>query len=170
MNLVDTVYLDLLKRILSAGVDMPDRTGTGRRSLFGEQLKFFSIGEGFPILTTKRVWFKGVMEELLWLLRGETSITSLQNAGVHIWDEWADANDDVGPVYGVQWRKWESDLYPPTDQIAEVIATIKKDPWSRRLIVSAWNVPEIRLMALPPCHLLMQFQGDTSYLSPYCSR
>ncbi len=159
MNPVDTEYLKLVSRILTEGFDMPDRTGTGRRSLFGEQLKFEEIGKQFPILTTKRVWFKGVMEELFWFLRGESSIVSLQDAGIHFWDEWADPEGSVGPVYGVQWRKWYSDFRTDIDQITEVIEQIKTNPWSRfRLIVSAWNVADVPMMALPPCHMFMQFQ------------
>ncbi|KKL66042.1 hypothetical protein LCGC14_2148960, partial [marine sediment metagenome] len=148
MNPADTEYLKLLSRILTEGFDMPDRTGTGRRSLFGEQLKFEEIGKQFPILTTKRIWFKGVMEELFWFLRGETNTTSLQDAGVHIWDAWAAEDGDVGPVYGYQWRRWpnvERDangwrVSKPIDQLAQVIEQIKANPWSRRMVISAWNV------------------------------
>lgn len=184
MNFVDKDYTELLRRIIAEGIDMPDRTNTGRRSLFGEQLKFQDITQAFPLLTTKRVWFKGVVEELLWFLRGDSSTTSLQDAGVHIWDQWADKAGDVGPVYGVQWRRWangephldsaiananferrargeeelDETVQPSIDQIAQVITEIRKNPWSRRLVVSAWNVAEIPQMALPPCHVLMQFQ------------
>ena len=159
MNRTDTAYLKLLSRILTEGFDMPDRTGTGRRSLFGEQLKFEEIGKQFPILTTKRIWFKGVMEELFWFLRGEDTIISLQDAGVHFWDEWADTQWGVGPVYGVQWRSWPIHGEKiGIDQIATVLSQIKANPWSRRLIVSAWNVADLPMMALPPCHMFMQFQ------------
>ncbi|KKN68903.1 hypothetical protein LCGC14_0446890 [marine sediment metagenome] len=161
MNYADQGYLYLIRRIMSRGYDMPDRTGTGRRSLFGEQLNLTHIGNNFPLLTTKKVWWKGVVEELLWFIRGEQNITSLQDKGVRIWDEWADNVGNVGPVYGYQWRHWPDytvGRQEGIDQLAQVIDEIKNNPWSRRLIVNAWNVPLIPRMGLPPCHLLFQFQ------------
>jgi thymidylate synthase len=149
-------YLDLLQFLLEHGVEKADRTGTGTLSVFGYQMRF-NLNEGFPLLTTKKLHLKSVIYELLWFLRGESNIKFLKEHGVGIWDEWADANGELGPVYGVQWRHWKTAEGSVIDQISQVIEQIKHNPNSRRLIVSAWNVGEIRKMALPPCHLLIQF-------------
>ena len=147
-------YLELLDEVLNHGLDRDDRTGVGTRGLFGRQIRF-DLAQGFPLLTTKRVHLKSVIYELLWFLRGETNI-GWQN-GVSIWDEWADAEGNLGPVYGCQWRSWQKADGTTIDQIATVESEIKKNPQSRRLIVSAWNVGQLQEMALPPCHLLFQF-------------
>jgi thymidylate synthase len=153
-------YLDLLQYILDHGIRKPDRTGTGTLSVFGYQMRF-DLNQGFPLLTTKRLHMKSVIYELLWFLRGESNIKFLRDHGVSIWDEWADDHGELGPIYGVQWRNWKTTDGLVIDQISQVIDQIKRDPNSRRLIVSAWNVGEIRKMALPPCHLLFQFYiGD----------
>jgi thymidylate synthase len=149
-------YLELLQYILDNGVQKSDRTGTGTLSVFGVQMRF-KLSEGFPLLTTKKLHLKSVIYELLWFLRGESNINYLHEHGVRIWDEWADESGELGPVYGVQWRRWQSEEGRVIDQISQVIERIKQDPNSRRLIVSAWNVAEIPKMALPPCHLLFQF-------------
>jgi thymidylate synthase len=149
-------YLDLLQYILDQGVTKADRTGTGTLSVFGYQMRF-NLNDGFPLLTTKKMHLKSVLYELLWFLRGENNIKFLKAHAVHIWDDWADANDELGPVYGVQWRRWRTAEGEIIDQISKVIDQIKSDPNSRRLIVNAWNVGEIEKMALPPCHLLFQF-------------
>lgn len=149
-------YLELLQFILDHGVEKSDRTGTGTLSVFGYQMRF-NLNEGFPLLTTKKLYIKSVIYELLWFLRGESNINFLKEHGVGIWDEWADANGELGPVYGVQWRHWRTAEGIFIDQISQVIEQIKRDPNSRRLIVNAWNVGEITKMALPPCHLLFQF-------------
>jgi len=149
-------YLDLLQHILSKGVEKKDRTGVGTVSTFGYQMRF-DLNEGFPLLTTKKVHTKSVIYELLWFLRGETNIKYLKDNGVSIWNEWADENGELGPVYGKQWRSWPKQDGGTVDQISELIARIKKDPDSRRLIVSAWNPAEVDKMALPPCHCLFQF-------------
>ena len=149
-------YHDLMRRILETGHVKTDRTGTGTRSLFGEQLRF-DLADGFPLITTKKVHFKSVAVELLWFLRGDTNVQFLHEHNVTIWDEWADASGELGPVYGKQWRSWEAADGHVVDQIVEVEQQIKHNPDSRRLIVSAWNVGEIERMALPPCHLLFQF-------------
>jgi thymidylate synthase len=149
-------YLDLLQHILDQGIQKPDRTGTGTISVFGYQMRF-DLSKGFPLLTTKRLHLKSVIYELLWFLRGESNISYLRDHGVSIWDEWADENGELGPIYGVQWRKWKTTDGTMIDQISQVIEQIKRDPNSRRLIVNAWNVGEIGKMALPPCHLLFQF-------------
>jgi thymidylate synthase len=149
-------YHDLMRRILETGHTKTDRTGTGTRSLFGEQLRF-DLSAGFPLLTTKKVHFKSVLVELLWFLRGETNLRFLREHGVTIWDEWADADGELGPVYGKQWRSWEAADGRVVDQIVQVEEQIRQTPDSRRMIVSAWNVGEIDRMALPPCHLLFQF-------------
>jgi thymidylate synthase len=149
-------YLDLLQHILDQGIQKPDRTGTGTISVFGYQMRF-DLSKGFPLLTTKRLHLKSVIYELLWFLRGESNISYLRDHGVSIWDEWADENGELGPIYGVQWRKWKTADGTVIDQISQVIEQIKRDPNSRRLIVNAWNVGEIGKMALPPCHLLFQF-------------
>ena len=149
-------YLDLLRRILDEGVDKSDRTGTGTRSVFGHQLRF-DLSAGFPVVTTKRVHLKSIIVELLWFLRGDTNVRWLQENGVTIWDEWADENGDLGPVYGKQWRSWPSRDGGTIDQVEDVVRRIRTDPDSRRLVVSAWNVADIDRMKLPPCHALFQF-------------
>ena len=149
-------YLDLLSDILEHGVEKGDRTGVGTLSLFGYQMRF-NLQEGFPLLTTKKLHQKSIIYELLWFLKGDTNIRYLQDHGVRIWDEWADENGDLGPVYGAQWRSWKSVDGHSIDQISQLIEQIKINPNSRRLIVSAWNVSDIKKMALPPCHLLFQF-------------
>ena len=157
-------YIDLLRHILDNGVDKSDRTGTGTRSVFGYQMRF-DLAKGFPIVTTKKVFIKSVIHELLWFLRGESNIKYLCEHGVTIWNEWADANGELGPVYGVQWRSWRGWDGGVIDQIARVIDRIKTKPDDRRLIVSAWNVADIEKMALPPCHLLFQFYVANGKLS-----
>jgi len=149
-------YLDLLQHILDHGALKADRTGTGTLSVFGYQMRF-NLGDGFPLVTTKKVHLKSIIYELLWFLRGETNIKFLTDHGVTIWNEWADANGELGPVYGSQWRSWRSADGRVIDQISQVIEQIKTNPTSRRLIVSAWNVGEIEKMALPPCHAFFQF-------------
>lgn len=149
-------YLDLLRDVLDNGTDRPDRTGTGTRSVFGYQMRF-DLGVGFPLLTTKKMHLKSIIYELLWFLRGETNVRWLQERGVRIWNEWADDNGDLGPVYGSQWRSWPDGKGGTIDQIENVIASIKTRPDSRRHIVTAWNPAEIDDMALPPCHCLFQF-------------
>ncbi len=160
-------YLDLMRRILDNGATRTDRTGTGTLSRFGEHLSF-DLSEGFPAVTTKRLWFKGVVTELLWFIRGDTNVRWLQDHGVHIWDEWADPDTgDLGPVYGAQWRSWPAPgtPHPHIDQLAQVIEQIRTTPDSRRLIVSAWNPAVLPDMALPPCHLLYQFHVHDGRLS-----
>jgi thymidylate synthase len=157
-------YIDLLNYVLENGVPKGDRTGTGTISTFGYQMRF-DLQEGFPILTTKKLHLKSIIVELLWFLRGDTNIRFLQDHGVRIWNEWAGEDGELGPVYGAQWRAWRSGDGRPVDQISRVIAEIKDDPGSRRLIVNAWNVGEIERMALPPCHLLFQFYVSKGRLS-----
>ncbi|AKK71528.1 thymidylate synthase [Chryseobacterium gallinarum] len=157
-------YLDLLQHILDNGTDKTDRTGTGTRSVFGYQLRY-DLSKGFPLVTTKKVHLKSIIYELLWFLKGDTNIKYLKDNGVSIWDEWADENGDLGPVYGAQWRSWIGADGKIVDQITEVIDQIKKNPDSRRLIVSAWNVAEIPNMALAPCHALFQFYVADGKLS-----
>lgn len=149
-------YLTLLRHILDEGIEKSDRTGTGARSTFGYQMRF-DLAEGFPLLTTKKLHFRSIAYELLWFLRGETHVQYLQKNGVSIWDEWADADGNLGPIYGHQWRNWPDGDGGTIDQIDQVIEQIKGNPDSRRLIVSAWNVADVPNMALPPCHLLFQF-------------
>src|SRR5579884_231059 len=150
-------YLDLMKRILDGGVEQQDRTGTGTRSLFGAQMRF-DLGDGFPLLTTKKLHLRSIIVELLWFLRGDTNVRWLNERRVSIWDEWADTDGNLGPVYGKQWRDWESADGAHIDQISELVALIKRDPFSRRQIVTAWNPGEISKMALAPCHCLFQTQ------------
>lgn len=160
----DTPYEDLLREVLELGVEKSDRTGTGTRSLFGRQIRY-DLNKGFPLITTKRVHFKSVALELLWFLRGDSNVRWLQEQGVTIWDEWADANGDLGPVYGVQWRNWPAGNGETIDQIAQVIEDIRTNPDSRRLIVSAWNPTDIPEMALAPCHAFFQFYVANGKLS-----
>ena len=157
-------YLNLLADVMENGVDRDDRTGTGTRSVFGRQLRF-DLAEGFPVLTTKKLHLRSIIVELLWFVRGDTNIAYLNENKVSIWDEWADENGDLGPVYGAQWRSWTGADDQTRDQIADVIEAIRTTPHSRRLIVSAWNVGEIDRMALPPCHCLFQFYVANGRLS-----
>jgi thymidylate synthase len=159
-----TPYEDLLRRVLQTGVHKDDRTGTGTTSLFGAQLRY-DLSQGFPLITTKRVHFKSVAVELLWFLRGESNVSWLQEQGVRIWNEWADDDGELGPVYGVQWRSWPTGDGESIDQIAQVVEQIRTNPDSRRLIVSAWNVAQIPEMALPPCHAFFQFYVANGRLS-----
>ena len=157
-------YLDLLDRILTEGVKKEDRTGTGTISVFGNQMRF-NLEEGFPLLTTKKLHLKSIIYELLWFLRGNTNIKYLKDHGVSIWDEWADENGELGPVYGHQWRSWPDENGGTIDQIQNVVNQIKNNPDSRRMIVSAWNVAEVERMALPPCHTMFQFYVANGRLS-----
>ena len=157
-------YLDLMEHVLADGVEKHDRTGTGTLSVFGHQMRF-DLDEGFPLVTTKKLHLKSIVYELLWFLRGDTNVKYLHEHGVSIWDEWADDAGELGPVYGQQWRSWPSPDGGAIDQIADVIAGIRKTPDSRRLIVSAWNPPDIAKMALPPCHCLFQFYVAKGRLS-----
>lgn len=157
-------YHDLLSRVLETGVDRDDRTGTGTRSVFGHQMRF-DLADGFPVLTTKKLHLRSIIIELLWFLRGDTNIAWLNQNGVSIWDEWADENGDLGPVYGYQWRSWPAPDGRAIDQISSVMETIRSNPASRRLIVSAWNPALVDDMALPPCHCLFQFYVAEGKLS-----
>ncbi|MET0258958.1 MAG: thymidylate synthase [Methylobacterium sp.] len=157
-------YLDLLQKVLIEGTDRGDRTGTGTRSIFGHQMRF-DLAKGFPLVTTKRLHLRSIVHELLWFLRGETNIAYLQANGVRIWDEWADANGDLGPVYGSQWRSWPDYHGGHIDQIANVVDAIRSNPNSRRLVVSAWNPAMVDEMKLPPCHCLFQFYVADGRLS-----
>lgn len=157
-------YLDFLRHILHHGTEKHDRTGTGTLSVFGYQMRF-DLTQGFPLVTTKKVHLKSVIHELLWFLRGDTHVKYLQDNGVRIWNEWANTNGDLGPIYGKQWRAWPAPNGHAIDQLSEVIQRIKNDPDSRRLLVSAWNVGELSQMALPPCHLLFQFYVAKNTLS-----
>lgn len=154
-------YLDLLQDILDNGVDKSDRTGTGTRSVFGRQMRF-DLSKGFPLMTTKKVHLKSIIYELLWFLKGDTNVHYLQEHGVRIWNEWADENGDLGPVYGAQWRNWDN---KGIDQIKKVIETLKKNPNDRRMIVTAWNPSQVDNMALPPCHMMFQFYVANNKLS-----
>ena len=157
-------YLDLLKLVRDTGVEKCDRTGTGTRSIFGHQMRF-DLAEGFPLVTTKKAHLKSIIYELLWFLSGETNVHWLQEHGVTIWDEWADSNGELGPVYGYQWRSWPSQMDGTIDQISNLIGDIKANPDSRRLIVTAWNPADVPRMALPPCHCLFQFYVADGKLS-----
>jgi thymidylate synthase len=157
-------YLDLLRHVRDHGVQKDDRTGTGTLSVFGHQMRF-DLGQGFPLVTTKKVHTKSIVHELLWFLRGETNVISLQQAGVSIWDEWADEHGELGPVYGHQWRHWRGSDGREIDQIADLMRNIRSNPDSRRLIVSAWNVGDIPRMKLPPCHAFFQFYVAQGRLS-----
>jgi thymidylate synthase len=157
-------YLDLLTRILDEGVDRDDRTGTGTRSVFGHQMRF-DLSAGFPLVTTKKLHVKSIVHELLWFLRGDTNVQALRDAGVTIWDEWADEEGDLGPIYGRQWRSWTAPDGSVIDQLAEVLRALRETPHSRRLLVSAWNVADLERMALPPCHVLFQFYVADGRLS-----
>ena len=161
---IETPYEDLLRETLEHGVHKSDRTGTGTRSVFGRQVRF-DLAQGFPLITTKRVHFKSIAYELLWFLRGESNVGWLRDNGVTIWDEWADAEGELGPVYGVQWRSWPTPSGDQIDQISDVIEAIRSTPDSRRLIVSAWNPADIPTMALAPCHALFQFYVAEGKLS-----
>lgn len=157
-------YLDLMQYILDSGTQKGDRTGTGTLSIFGYQMRY-DLSAGFPLLTTKKMYLKSIIYELLWFLRGDTNVKYLQEHGVRIWNEWADDKGELGPVYGSQWRSWRTDDGKTIDQISQVINQIKTNPDSRRLIVSAWNVGEIEEMALPPCHTLFHFYVADKKLS-----
>ena len=157
-------YLDLLQKVMEHGVDRGDRTGTGTRSIFGHQMRF-DLETGFPALTTKKLHLRSIIHELLWFIQGDTNIRYLQENGVRIWDEWADAEGNLGPVYGKQWRSWATPDGRTIDQLSQVIHDIKTSPESRRLIVTAWNPADVPNMALPPCHLLFQFYVANGKLS-----
>jgi thymidylate synthase len=161
---IETPYEDLLRLVLETGTPKADRTGTGTRSVFGHQMRF-DLAQGFPLVTTKRVFLRGLTEELLWFLRGERNARTLQEKGVHIWDEWAAEDGDLGPVYGVQWRSWPTPDGGTIDQLAQVLDGLRRDPDSRRHIVSAWNVADIPSMALAPCHAFFQFYVADGKLS-----
>ncbi|NTW40628.1 MAG: thymidylate synthase [Cellulomonadaceae bacterium] len=164
MSEVPTPYEDLLRRVRAEGSLKPDRTGTGTRSLFGQQMRF-DLSHGFPLVTTKRVHLRSIVYELLWFLRGESNVAWLREHGVTIWDEWARPDGDLGPVYGVQWRSWPTPDGGHVDQITQVVEAIRRDPYSRRHIVSAWNVADIPSMALAPCHAFFQFDVTDGRLS-----
>ena len=157
-------YEDLLRHVLDHGTPRPDRTGTGSRSIFGHQLRY-DLAQGFPLITTKKVHLRSIVVELLWFLRGESNVAFLHDNNVSIWDEWADDEGELGPVYGVQWRSWPTPSGGHIDQISALLETLRTDPYSRRLIVSAWNVADIPAMALPPCHTLFQFHVADGRLS-----
>ena len=157
-------YLDLMQRVMDEGTLKSDRTGTGTKSVFGHQMRF-NLAKGFPCITTKKLHLKSIIHELLWFLKGDTNIKYLKENGVRIWDEWADENGDLGHVYGYQWRNWPAPNGKHIDQISQVINTLKQNPNSRRIIVSAWNVGEIEQMALPPCHAFFQFYVANGKLS-----
>ena len=157
-------YLDLMRKVLDSGIEKSDRTGTGTLSVFGHQMRF-DLGDGFPLLTTKKLHLKSIIYELIWFLIGDTNISYLKKNGVRIWDEWADANGNLGPVYGAQWRSWPKKDGSTIDQITNLIADLKSNPDSRRLIVTAWNPGDVNDMALPPCHCLFQFYVARGKLS-----
>jgi len=157
-------YLDFLKHIINHGVEKTDRTGTGTLSVFGHQMRF-DLNKGFPLVTTKKVHLKSVIHELFWFLNGDTNVKYLNDNGIRIWNEWADETGDFGPIYGKQWRRWETQEGKTIDQVANVIEQIKSNPNSRRLIVNAWNVGELDQMAIPPCHMMFQFYVANNKLS-----
>ena len=157
-------YLDLMRQVLDHGEDKNDRTETGTKSVFGHQMRF-DLSKGFPLLTTKKLHLKSIIYELLWFLRGDSNTKYLNDHGVRIWDEWADSDGNLGPIYGVQWRKWQANNGRSIDQISKVIEQIKNNPDSRRIIVSAWNVGELETMKLPPCHAFFQFYVNKGRLS-----
>ncbi len=157
-------YLELLQKIMTEGVVKQDRTGVGTKSIFGYQMRF-NLNDGFPLLTTKKVHLKSIIYELLWFINGDTNIKYLNNHGVSIWDEWADENGELGPVYGAQWRRWDCGNGKTIDQLSNLMEQIKSNPNSRRLIISAWNVAQIESMALPPCHSFVQFYVAENKLS-----
>ena len=157
-------YLDLMRKVLDSGIEKSDRTGTGTLSVFGHQMRF-DLADGFPLLTTKKLHLKSIIYELIWFLSGDTNISYLKKNGVRIWDEWADANGNLGPVYGAQWRSWPKKDGSTIDQITNLIADLKSNPDSRRLIVTAWNPGDVNDMALPPCHCLFQFYVARGKLS-----
>ena len=157
-------YLDLMRKVLDTGIEKTDRTGTGTLSVFGHQMRF-DLGDGFPLLTTKKLHLKSIIYELIWFLSGDTNISYLKKNGVRIWDEWADAEGNLGPVYGAQWRSWPKKDGSTIDQITNLIADLKSNPDSRRLIVTAWNPSDVNDMALPPCHCLFQFYVARGKLS-----
>ncbi len=157
-------YLDLMQHIIDHGVEKSDRTGTGTKSIFGHQMRF-DLSKGFPLVTTKKLHLRSIIHELLWFIKGDSNIKYLKENGVRIWDEWADENGDLGPIYGVQWRSWPKSDGTTVDQLSQVIDTIKNNPDSRRIIINAWNVGEIENMALPPCHTLFQFYVADGKLS-----
>lgn len=157
-------YLDLIRKVLDTGIEKSDRTGTGTLSVFGHQMRF-DLADGFPLLTTKKLHLKSIIYELIWFLSGDTNISYLKKNGVRIWDEWADANGNLGPVYGAQWRSWPKKDGSTIDQITNLIADLKSNPDSRRLIVTAWNPGDVNDMALPPCHCLFQFYVARGKLS-----
>ncbi len=157
-------YLDLMQRVLDEGVERPDRTGTGTLGVFGHQMRF-DLADGFPVVTTKKLHLRSIIGELLWFLRGDTNVAWLNERGITIWDEWADENGDLGPVYGYQWRSWPAPDGRSIDQIADVIASIRSNPNGRRHVVSAWNPADVDKQALPPCHALFQFHVADGRLS-----
>ncbi|MBR5744005.1 MAG: thymidylate synthase [Muribaculaceae bacterium] len=157
-------YLDLMRRVMETGADKTDRTGTGTRSVFGHQMRF-DLADGFPLLTTKKLHLKSIIHELLWFLKGDTNVAYLQENGVRIWNEWADENGDLGPIYGYQWRSWPDYNGGSIDQISDAVNAIRNNPDSRRIIVSAWNVADIPNMHLPPCHAMFQFYVADGRLS-----
>ena len=164
MGTINTAYEDLLRHVLAHGTPKSDRTGTGTRSIFGHQMRY-ELADGFPLVTTKKVHLKSVVYELLWFLRGDSNVRYLQEHGVRIWDEWADQDGELGPVYGVQWRSWPTPSGEHIDQISRVLDILRRNPDSRRIIVSAWNVAELDKMALPPCHAFFQFYVADGALS-----
>ncbi|GAA3197613.1 hypothetical protein GCM10020255_100520 [Rhodococcus baikonurensis] len=162
---VSTAYEDLLRLVMETGTAKSDRTGTGTRSIFGHQMRF-DLADGFPLVTTKKVHLKSIVNELLWFLRGDSNVAWLHENGVSIWDEWADENGELGPVYGVQWRSWPTPSGEHIDQITQTVETLRSNPDSRRIIVSAWNVADIPQMALAPCHAFFQFYVADGKLVP----